>query len=175
MPGKPKMMSLRAAMQLLAVRSPTTMFGWAARGWITLRESRGRWGVETDGLRAAKVLTVGKVAKMARCSEKTVRRRIAAGLVSPQRAPRSVERAAGVPAARLSLVDVATIRGSLQRRVRRARSRTPGTRPAAPSSVAPPVASLDANGVAWLRWQGRWWRETPGAGPGGGRPSGAPR
>ena len=107
------------AARMLGSKCTRTLRNLADAGLIEIRKAGGRWVVRRDEVLTAKVLTLGRAAKLARCSKSTVCRRVKDGLVEPYQPPRSIEPAARTPFPRFSLEDVSVIRRSLQWRPKR--------------------------------------------------------
>lgn len=85
----------------------------AAQGRLRLYKRDDWWHVSRAAVRRAPLLTAGRLAAMAKCSTKTVWRRVASGALEPWRDPR---RARGYePANRFRLADVALLRASLRK------------------------------------------------------------
>lgn len=108
------LISIRAAAKRCGYRHKRSILRAAAQGRITLYDVDGAWHVSSKELYSAPLLTAGMVAKKARCSKKTVQRRVKGGLITPWR---SGERSRHfTPANRFTLHDVAVVRASLRGR-----------------------------------------------------------
>jgi hypothetical protein len=166
---------LSHAARALGLRCTRTLRNLAAEGLIRIRKVDGRWVVRRSEVGRAKVLTLGRAARLAGCSKATVRRRVAQGVIQPFQPRRSIEPAAHSPFPRFSLADVQALRRTVQRRVRRRRTAPPRrTATAAPRQDAPALRVVrDHAGQLWLLAGPRRFRlveERPSS-PGGRSPA----
>lgn len=157
---------IAVAARMLGYRAPRTILRHGAAGLLRVRLVAGRRVVSAAEARRARVLTIARAARLAGCSPKTARRRIAAGLIEPTYPAGSTGLAARITFPRLSLDDVARIRRSLGQRAQPTEIPKPGApRPAQPSQDRPRLVR-DLEGRPWLWAWGRWWGLRPADRPG---------
>ena len=103
------------AARVCGFRNKRSIIRAAAAGRIRIYRRDNWWHVSRADLQRAPLLTAGRLARLARCSTKTVRRRVKAHYLQPWVDPR---RARGFrPVRRFCLADVGRLRASLRERV----------------------------------------------------------
>ena len=104
---------MSVAARICGYKHKRTIIRAAADGRILLYRREGWWHVSRAALATAPILTAGRVAKLAKCSTKTVVRRVKSRLIRPHepaRLPYGVRRPR-----RFTLADVAKVKKSLRR------------------------------------------------------------